>query len=242
MDPVFITFGGSCPANAHPDAQPSLGLFVKHRKGTVINGRPSYIHATQSNVMLWWMPNGDWCVGKRQDYGTSRCLAKCRTGRGVALPHQITAKWKVLDNRANWIDEVDIRVSTLRPSFPPEMPNAPPKPPTPAPIVAPPSPLGLQSAQQPAAFAAEAEPPASAEARANNARPREPPPAKSDWEVPIRQQSDWEARPREQQPPAPSDWEARIERARAAGGTLSAEARYLCRDDVSFKDISSLNN
>ena len=115
------------------------------------------------------------------------------------------------------------------------------------PIVAPPSPLGLQSAQQPAAFAAEAEPPASAEARANNARPREPPPAKSDWEVPIRQQSDWEARPREQQPPAPSeparsDWEARIERARAAGGTLSAEARYLCRDDVSFKDISSLNN
>jgi hypothetical protein len=53
------------PANAHPDAAASLGLFSPTT--AIINGKPVYMHATKPNIMLRSMPNGDWCMGMKSE-------------------------------------------------------------------------------------------------------------------------------------------------------------------------------
>eukprot|EP00900_Chrysochromulina_parva_P026719 jgi/Chrpa1/8681/Chrysochromulina_OHIO_Genome00006377-RA len=53
------------PANAHPDAAASLGLFSPTT--AIINGKPVYMHATKPNIMLRSMPNGDWCIGMKSE-------------------------------------------------------------------------------------------------------------------------------------------------------------------------------
>ena len=114
---VYISLQGYPPANAHPDAQASLGLFLLQTH--VVNGKPSYVHATRPNVMLWWIRKGDWCIGLKRGLGTGKCFAYAPYDRGAALPNDIQGKWKFLDNGAGWVDNVDIRVSTQPPSASP---------------------------------------------------------------------------------------------------------------------------
>jgi len=116
-DAVYISLQGYPPANAHPDAQASLGLFLL--QSHVVNGKPSYVHATRPNVMLWWIRKGDWCIGLKRGLGTGKCFAYAPYDRGAALPNDIHGKWKFLDNGAGWVDNVDLRVSTQPPASSP---------------------------------------------------------------------------------------------------------------------------
>ncbi len=108
-DAVLIELAQRPPANAHPGAAAALGLFS--RTGQIINGKPAYVHTTQPNMMLWWMPNGDWCIGLKSELGLSRCFAYCSKNRGTMLPYDIKGKWKFLDNGAGFVENVDVRVS-----------------------------------------------------------------------------------------------------------------------------------
>ena len=125
VDKVYIDLFGRLPANALPEIQGSLGLFLN--QGHMVNGRPAYAHASRSDVMLWWMPNGEWCIGDTQRVGTGRCLMRAAKQRGTAIPLEISGKWKVKDNGSGWVDNVDIMVSDKR------IPEKPAEPPTPRP-------------------------------------------------------------------------------------------------------------
>ena len=112
-DTLFISLFGHRPVNAHPDATTSLGRFK--RLDQMVNGKPSYTHASRRNVRLWGMPNGDWCLGLNKELGTGRCLAYSSNHRSVMRPQDIEGKWKVLDNAAGWVENVDLRVTLRRP-------------------------------------------------------------------------------------------------------------------------------
>ena len=109
MDGVLIELAQRPPANAHPDAAASLGLFS--RTTAIINKKPAYVHATKPNIMLWYMPNGDWCIGLKSELGLSRCYAYCPKNRNTGLPYDIKGKWKFLDNAAGFVENVDVSVS-----------------------------------------------------------------------------------------------------------------------------------
>ena len=106
---VLIELAQRPPANAHPDAAASLGLFS--RTTAIINKKPAYVHATKPNIMLWYMPNGDWCIGLKSELGLSRCYAYCPKNRNTGLPYDIKGKWKFLDNAAGFVENVDVSVS-----------------------------------------------------------------------------------------------------------------------------------
>ena len=56
------------------------------------------------------MTHGDWCIGLDKWAGTQRCLAFV-TARDAELPYDVAGTWKLADNAAGWVDNVNVQVT-----------------------------------------------------------------------------------------------------------------------------------
>lgn len=69
---LSVDVAGYIPTNAHPDAVSAFGIF--YDTGRMVNGKPAYVNAQQSDVMLYWSPKGDWIIGLKREIGTGATM------------------------------------------------------------------------------------------------------------------------------------------------------------------------